>query len=168
MLGDNRYAETLDRMLPLLKDASLRVRHLAAIAIGKLGRTQAIGPVVELLRDNDDRDAVVRHSAVMALVGSAAGDPGAILAAADDNSPAVRMGVLLALRRMENPAIGRFLHDADPRLVLEAARAIHDLPLESAMPELAKLIAQSSLTSDGTRDAISKDFDGRDALCAAC
>jgi quinoprotein glucose dehydrogenase len=65
---------------------------------------------------------------------------------------------------LENPAIARFLHDSDPRLVLEAARAIHDLPLDAAMPELAQLITNASITSTGTKDAISKDFDGRDAL----
>ena len=140
VLGDDRYGDSFDKLLPLLKDNSLRVRHLAAISIGKLGRPQAIGPVLAMLRDNDDKDTVVRHSGVMALVGS--GDIGALLAAADDGSSAVRMSVLLALRRLENPAIAKFLHDSDPRLVLEAARAIHDLPLESAMPELAQLIGQ--------------------------
>lgn len=160
--GDARYGESFGKLLPLLKDDNLRVEHLAAIAIGKLGRPQAVPAAIEMLRANDDRDAVVRHSAVMALVGSA--DAEQILTAAGDQSPAVRMGVLLALRRMGNPAIARFLHDADPRLVLEAARAIHDLPIQSAMPELARLITERSITADGFRDRISTDFDGRDAM----
>ncbi len=33
-----------------------------------------------------------------------------------------------------------FLNDADPRLVTEAARAINDVPVEAAMPSLARLI----------------------------
>ena len=74
------------------------------------------------------------------------------------------MGALLALRRMENPAMARFLHDADPRLVLEAARAIHDLPINSAMPELASLIGERSITTNAFRDRLSTDFDGRDAM----
>ena len=59
--------------------------------------------------------------------------------AAGDSSPAVRMGVLLALRRLEDPAVAEFLSDADPSLVLEAARAINDVPIDAAMPRLAAL-----------------------------
>ncbi len=160
--GDARFGESFEKLLPLLKDDNLRVEHLAAIAIGKLGRPQAISAAIEMLRANDDRDAVVRHSAVMALVGC--GNAEQILAAANDHSLAVRMGALLALRRMENPAVARFLHDADPRLVLEAARAIHDLPINSAMPELASLIGERSITTNAFRDRLSTDFDGRDAM----
>ena len=49
-----------------------------------------------------------------------------------DDSPAARMGVLLALRRLEDPAIAGFLSDPDPRSVLEAARAINDVPITAA------------------------------------
>jgi quinoprotein glucose dehydrogenase len=49
------------------------------------------------------------------------------------------VGVLLALRRHRGPSVARFLNDADPRLVLEAARAIHDVPIDSDMPRLAAL-----------------------------
>ena len=52
-------------------------------------------------------------------------------------SPSARMGVLLAMRRLGDPEIARFLKDADPRLVLEAARAINDVPIDGAMPALA-------------------------------
>jgi quinoprotein glucose dehydrogenase len=162
VLGDGRFGESLDKLLPLLKDGSLRVRHVAAIAIGKIGRPPAIAPILEMLRENDDKDSVVRHSAVMALAGS--GDPIAILAAAADGSPAVRMGALLALRRLETPQLAKFLHDPDPRLVLEAARAIHDLPIEAAVPELAQLVNQPIVADAAAKDRISQEFDGRDAL----
>ncbi len=162
VLGDDRYADSFNKLLPLLKDNSLRVRHLTAISIGKLGRPQAIPAILEMLRENDNKDAVLRNSCVVALVGC--GDVGALSSGADDSSPAARMGVLLALRRMENSAVARFLHDPDPRLVLEAARAIHDLPLDSAMPELAQLVGQTAIASNAIKDAISKEFDGRDAL----
>ena len=55
-------------------------------------------------------------------------------------SPAVRMGVLLALRRTDDPDVARFLNDADPLLVVEAARAINDVPIDAAMPKLAALV----------------------------
>src|SRR5262249_42521772 len=55
-------------------------------------------------------------------------------------SVAVRRAVLLAYRRRQSPEVARFLHDADRELVLEAARAINDVPIESALPKLASLI----------------------------
>ena len=44
---------------------------------------------------------------------------------------AVRLGVLLAYRELQNPAIAQFLDDADPYLAREAAEAINDAPVES-------------------------------------
>ncbi len=71
----------------------------------------------------------------MGLVGS--GDVPALERAAADESPAARMGALLALRRLGHPEVARFLKDRDPRLVLEAARAINDVPIAGAMTPLA-------------------------------
>ena len=82
-----------------------------------------------MLRANADKDPYLRHAGVMGLVGS--GRRAAWKQAAHDQSPAVRMGVLLALRRLGDPEIARFLNDPDPRLVLEAARAINDVPIAS-------------------------------------
>src|SRR5260370_8825062 len=55
------------------------------------------------------------------------------------------MAVLLAYRRQGNPDIARFLGDADPNLVLEAGRAINDVPIDPAFPKLAALIRQTGL-----------------------
>ena len=38
----------------------------------------------------------------------------------------------LVLRRLRSPQIAQFLNDPDPRIVLEAARAINDEPIEAA------------------------------------
>jgi quinoprotein glucose dehydrogenase len=96
-----------------------------------------------MLRANADQDPYLRHAGVMGLVGS--GDASALKRAAADPAPAVRMGVLLALRRLADPEVARFLEDSDPRLVLEAARAINDVPIADAMAPLAAVrIASSS------------------------
>src|SRR5262249_49120826 len=113
-----------------------RVRAFAAVGLGKLRRREAVGPLVGLLRDNADRDPYLRHAAVMGLAGI--GDINALVAAASDPSASARMGVLLALRRLEGPEIARFLDDPEPRLVVEAARAIYDVPIASALPRLAR------------------------------
>ncbi|MBX6314046.1 MAG: HEAT repeat domain-containing protein [Isosphaeraceae bacterium] len=134
-------------ILARLGDESPRVRLAAALALGRLGARSGLGPQVgpkevlaaaaRLLRENDDRDPYLRHAGVMALAGLK--DAAALRAAADDDSAAVRMGVLLAWRRWESPEVARFLGDRDPRLVLEAARAINDVPIDGAMSKLAAL-----------------------------
>ena len=50
------------------------------------------------------------------------------------------MGALLAMRRNASAGLAHFLHDADARLVREAAIAINDLPIPDAMADLAKLM----------------------------
>jgi quinoprotein glucose dehydrogenase len=50
------------------------------------------------------------------------------------------MAVLLAWRRNRSAKVAQFLKDAEPRIVLEAARAINDEPIDAAMPALAALI----------------------------
>jgi quinoprotein glucose dehydrogenase len=137
VLGDAREPKAFDSLTARLRDESPRVRSLAAIAVGKLARPQAVGPLLAMLRDDGGKDPVLRHAAVMGLVGSSLKDQAALRRAAGDESPWARMGVLLAMRRIDNPEIARFLKDADPRLVLEAARAINDVPIDAAMPALA-------------------------------
>ena len=108
------------------------------MALAKLGNPDAVGPVLSMLRKNADRDAFLRHAGVMAL--SKLADPARLLAEADKD-PAVRMSVLLALRRLGRPEVAHFLSDGQPDLVLEAARAINDLPINEALPQLAALAA---------------------------
>lgn len=52
----------------------------------------------------------------------------------------VRLAFLLAERRVGSPEIVSFLNDLHPQLVLEAARAIHDVPIPAALPALAGLL----------------------------
>jgi quinoprotein glucose dehydrogenase len=101
---------------------------------------------VELLRGNADADLYLRHAAVMGLAGVA--DSDSLQAAAADHSVAVRMGVLLALRRRQDPEIARFLDDPEPKLAREAARAIYDAPIEAALPALAARIERLEASGD--------------------
>jgi quinoprotein glucose dehydrogenase len=136
-LGDTRHGKAADGLIRCLKTADTRVVSLAAIALGKLGRPGAVGPLLQVLRENTDADPFLRHAAVMGLVGS--NDPDALLRAGSDPSASVRLGVLLALRRLNRPEVARFLDDADPEIVAEAARAVYDAPVEAALPQLAAL-----------------------------
>lgn len=138
VLGDNRYKDAAKHLLPLLMDSNARVSFFAAQSLSKIGDADALQPLLELLRSNADADVFVRHAAVLALAGTQSAK--ALLEHAADPSPSVRMGVLLSLRRLNDPGIARFLSDADPLLIMEAARAIHDVPIPAAFADLAKMI----------------------------
>ena len=141
VLGDANVKDAFDGLVKLLRDDSARVRYFAATSLGKLrfpGDTAAIDPIVQMIRDNDDRDPYLRHAGVMALKGLA--DSAHLDELAKDRSPAVRTAVLLVMRRQGDQRIARFLEDEEPRIVLEAARAINDEPIEQAMTALAALV----------------------------
>jgi quinoprotein glucose dehydrogenase len=159
----------------------------------------AISSLIEMLRDNADRDPYLRHAAAMGLVYACAalsplppgegqgegkrkpttnrerphpsplpGGEGAValsgesvaqlMAAAKDSSPAVRLGVLLALRRFGSAEVARFLSDSEPRIVDEAARAINDEPINEAMPALAALASRSKLSEPVAYRVINANF----------
>jgi len=143
LLGDHHDAAAYEGLVELLKDANLRVRYFAAMGLGELARKEATGPILEMVRENADKDVYLRHAAVMALV--RINDWNAIEQAATDSSRSVRMASLLAMRRLGRPEIASFLHDADGQLVLEATRAINDLPIPEALPRLAELIRAPGL-----------------------
>ena len=137
VLGDGPHAATAPALIRSLRDSSPRVQAFAAISLGKLGDAKAWSPLLEMLRANADREAIVRHAGVLGLAGQK--NWPALVEAAADPSAAVRLACLLALRRGERPESARFLADAEPRLVLEAARAIYDVPITAALPALAAL-----------------------------
>lgn len=120
------------------------VRMLSAIALGHViakdhpRGVRDLPLLIDALRKNNDKDLYLRHGLIMALAGL--GEDSALLSAASDESAAVRMGVLLTLRRHHAPRIARFLDDKDQKIVTEAARAIYDLNLTEAMPALAAMI----------------------------
>ncbi|QNN22752.1 c-type cytochrome [Planctomycetales bacterium ZRK34] len=120
------------------------VRMLSAIALRHIITAdharglRDLPMLINVLRDNNDADLYLRHGLIMAM--ASLGDDEALLAHASDESPAVRMGVLLTLRRHHNARIARFLDDKDEKIVTETARAIYDLNLTDAMPALAAMI----------------------------
>ncbi len=144
VLGDARYASAAAAVCERLSDEAPRVRCFAALAVGRLGSTMSVplrlDAIVALEREiarTGDSDPNLRHALVMGLSGTA--DDAALERLAASPSPAVRKAVILVERRKRDARVARFLADPEPLLVLEAARAIHDLPLDAALPELAAL-----------------------------
>ena len=133
--GGFRPADVSPILESLLQDPSSRVRFQSAMSLGKLGLSSSVPAVLAMLRENNDHDLYLRHAGVMALTGMK--DRSLVVAAMLDDSAAVRMAVLLVMRRWEDGRISGFLKDSDPLLIVEAARAINDVPIPAAMPALA-------------------------------
>jgi quinoprotein glucose dehydrogenase len=137
VIGDARMSTLAPELKDYLKDPSPKVRVQAAIALGVLHEGSALEPLVEMLREANNQDPIQRHAASYAL--ALIGDMDGLQKAAHDPNIGARMGVLLAMRRMQRAEIAEFLKDKEPAIVLEAARAINDLPINGAIPELAAL-----------------------------
>jgi quinoprotein glucose dehydrogenase len=135
-IGDARI-QAPNELAGLLADPWPRARMFAAISASKFRDPAFIAPVIKLLAENQDSDPQLRHAGSLALAGIQ--EMPALDQAARHPSPSVRLGALLALRRLERAEIAVFLNDDEPRLILEAARAINDLPIGGAMTELAGL-----------------------------
>jgi quinoprotein glucose dehydrogenase len=158
--------------LRLLTDPEPRVRYFAALAYGRVGALsrQEIAergethfvPLLDFLKSNNDSDPYLRHAAVMGLTELTfnAKNLWRLWTATKDkyDTPSVRLGVLLALRRLKSDKTAEFLADVDPRIVAEAARAIHDERIEGALAKLAILAEKPGPPDAVSYRALSANF----------
>ncbi|PZX54898.1 HEAT repeat domain-containing protein [Algoriphagus chordae] len=146
-LGDIKYAKAGEALLPLLTDTEIRVRFFASEALGRIAYEPAVNGLIGVLEANNDEDAYLRHAASLALARINKKEP--IIALASHPSNAVRLGAVLALRRMADPGIKVFLADQDEYIVTEAARAINDdFSIEGALPELGDLLVSTKFENE--------------------
>ena len=146
-LGDIRYKEASKELIANLTHENARVRFFSAEALGRAKDATAIQPLIQLLAANNDEDAFLRHGASYAL--SQIGQVAPLAALSTHPSKAVRMGAVIALRRLASPELAKFLGDAEEDIVTEVARAIHDdLSVPAAMPKLAALLATTTFTNE--------------------
>jgi putative heme-binding domain-containing protein len=146
-LGDIRYKEASKELIANLTHENARVRFFSAEALGRAKDAAAIQPLIQLLAANNDEDAFLRHGASFAL--SQIGQVAPLAALSTHPSKAVRMGSVIALRRLASPELAKFLGDAEEDIVTEVARAIHDdLSVPAAMPKLAALLATTPFTNE--------------------
>lgn len=129
-------------VLPLLNDAAPRVQFAAAQALAQLGTKEAAEKLEEFVRRNADRDPFLTHGALMAGLRIADG-PTVQRWAHSDNVSLRRLALLITRRRGE-AAITQFLNDKEPRLRIEAARAINDLPIPEGFAALAQTLDAST------------------------
>jgi quinoprotein glucose dehydrogenase len=139
-LADSNIGANEVPLGPLLGDESPRVRYFTAILAGKRNMVGYYGPICEMIAENNNRDIYLRHAGIFALQQMARNKPGILMGLVQDESPAVRLAAVVALRRMKSAAVTTFIHDADPKVVDEAIRAVGDLDLISARPDIAALL----------------------------
>ena len=160
MVSDAKLKKYQKQIVALLADSEPRVRYFAGIAAGKLGDKSSVPALLTMIKENDDKDPWVRHAGVQGLLGCA--KPAEIAALSKDNSSAIRLAAVVALRNLKSADLGLFINDKEPRVVAEAARAINDLPVVDALPKLAALSGRiselaaypaGSNTEPGPRDA---------------
>ncbi len=138
VLSDANVEEAYGGFINAVRQGTAREQYFAAIGLGKLGKSEAQQVVVELLKKNDGADPAIRHAGVMGLVGTAS--EADLAKFANVSSPeSVRLAAVVALRRKESSKLVYFLNDPNVDIVVEAARAIHDLGISEAMPTLAQL-----------------------------
>jgi putative membrane-bound dehydrogenase-like protein len=124
-------------LIPLLADEAPRVRLQTALALGKFREASAVDALFALA-ERDGADPVLRHGAVYGLTGCAT--RAQLVARMLHPAQAVRLVAVVALRRQADAGVAEFLHDDDPVVVEEAARAIYDdLSIPAALPALAAL-----------------------------
>jgi quinoprotein glucose dehydrogenase len=138
VLADSRTPAAGEALVAALSDESARVKAFAAIGVGKCGNIPALVRLIEILAENDNRDVFLRHACVQGIW--YLNEREKILKEVKNESAAVRLGVLLALRKLNDPRVKYFLNDADEKVRFEAIRAINDLDLLTALPDLAEQI----------------------------
>lgn len=139
-----------------LHDDNARVRFFALMAVHDLADPDAVPQVLALIEANADRDPILRHGGAMAL--STAATPEMLSELRTHNSDHVQLSAVVALRRQSSPLVAEFLNSLHERVVVEAARAIHDVPIESAFPALAKLIKSNSQNDALLRRVLNASF----------
>jgi len=126
---------------------SPRVQFFSAIALGNRGDKVAAPALVKLLATGGAKDPYLRHAAVMGLKGAMTAEDLAELSTHGNRT--VRLGAIVALRKLASPEVRAFLDDTDELVLLEAARAIHDdQSIPDALADLSAVLDKSNFTNE--------------------
>ena len=157
LIGDLRYGAATSDLIGLLRDPMPRPRFFAAEALGRVRSRAAITPIVAMLEENNDEDVYLRHAGALALARIGVSD--SVVALANHPSRGVRLAAVVALRRMRDAGVARFLKDRDVLVVTEAARAINDdFGIEGAIPALAMALDSADSNEPLVRRIISANI----------
>ena len=163
VLGNAGVRSAGAELVRLLADPDPRVQFAAAIACGKLGvnRPVEIAKLLSSIHGHSDSERYLRHAGVMALVGNK--NTRTLASFARHPESHVRLAGVLGLRTLQSGDVAGFLNDADPTIVVEAARAINDAPIPDAMPALAALLPDVAAVYDRRSNQSGRQADNGDA-----
>ena len=158
LAGTRALTLATPRLVDLLHDKSARVQFHAAMALGQAGSSETTSHLFALLERNKDRDAYIRHAAIMGLTGSA--EPEQLIASSSHGSAAVRVAAVAALRRLRHTGAEKFVNDKSEWVLREAVSAIHDdESILEALPSVANLLPGSNRESEAiTRRLLSANL----------
>ena len=143
LAGTLKIRPAAGSLVELLKDNNARVQFHTAMSLGHAGSRSTVAALLTLLERNDDRDAYIRHAAIMGLVGSASASQ--LAQNVTNPSSAVRAASVVALRRLKHPSAAVFLNDTDERVQRETVSAIHDdTSIPGALAEVANLLPSNT------------------------
>jgi putative heme-binding domain-containing protein len=146
VLGDIRYKDAGDQLVPLLTHENSRVQFFGAQALGRMEYAKAVDPLLKMIEKNNDVDVYLRHAGVLAL--SRIGKVEPMAALANNPNGVLRIAAVLVLRRMKSEKVALFLNDQDELIATDAARAINDdLSIEAALPALAATLNEKRFSS---------------------
>ena len=156
IVGEQQWEDAAASLRKLLGSGNARVRYHAIDALGRIKDAQAITQILKLVQGIDADDPAIRHAAIMYLRRAVTAEN--ISKLSQSESRHVRLIAVVALRRANDPAIVGFLRDKDPRVVLEAARAIYDQPLSFGQDALANLITRPTISDALTRRVLNANY----------
>ena len=155
VIGDAKYDLAHPNLVLLLEDKNARVRTQAAIALSKLNKG-ANKEVLSMLEKNNGTDPIVQHAGILALANHSKPEELAMLSNSD--SLTIKTAAIVALRRQNSKAVSKFLNDENNQIQLEAARAIGDEHIKTAMPNLANLYRSTKLTKNVMRRVLNANY----------
>lgn len=157
-LGDLKFQQAGEKIIPLLASPSPRIQMLSAEALGRMENKAATQKLIDLLIQNDDKDVYIRHAASLAL--AKIEDPNVLRDNENHPSDALRLALVVTGRRMGNENVKLFLDDKNEKIVTEAARAINDdRSIMGAMSDLASILNTTPFSNEALlRRSINANF----------
>lgn len=128
-----------------IQSSSVREQYFALLAFKKHGNPKDVDLIVNLIQENNGKDLYLRHAAIEALSKFDAKTLGKFHS---HKSEELQLCSVVALRRIKNSEIHRFLNAESHFVSTEAALGIHDdFSILPAMPFLAETLESSSNNS---------------------
>jgi quinoprotein glucose dehydrogenase len=157
ILSEAKTSQVLtDKVATQLGQNDFRVRIQAGITLAKLGGIVAF-PAFLSDAEANLRLPWLRHGLVSGLAGTQSSED--LLAFAQSKTGAEAVFATLALVRKKSSLLSKLLSHANPEVVTEAARAIHDDEgIPTAQPSLAAAFGQPNLPFHAARRALNANL----------